>query len=430
MMILMPGCNCCGGGTWGCPAESITVTLTDLPQGDTGVDNYVTSNEGSFHLKKIFETVPEPTTRDFVCRWEYKDIASGGVPSDYIVLRITLEHWTREDRFGNFTEELRLYVEMDGGELWWFKAGTTVDPQNYTFTNSDLTFNAWYPSQPAGMQAVASAYDPASRDQCDGYLPCENWRDAATPEETCPPIMTVTDAMDTTNYCGEPATVFQQSVPGSSPAKYIKFIQGGTDSLNLTLPSDWVYTWAYGTHTIEWGGGTHSLGWGGYDNVDAYVSPDQPPNSSCGGPAWNPYFFYSEGWVSVFSGVTVTLDYSAGGGSISVFDCVAIAQANLVNSWTPFPGWSSPINYPSRRIVLKIALLYERGTGSGTAIDILSGGSFAFVSDGTLGEDAYVVGSFSTFTESDVSMATRICPISSGGTADPQYGYTFTLEQG
>jgi len=146
----------------------------------------------------------------------------------------------------------------------------------------------------------------------------------------------------------------------------------------------------------------------------------------CGG--WNAYDFYSEGWVSVFSGVTVTYDSSAGGGSINSYNCVAIAQANLVTAWTPIPGYTPIITYPTRRILLKIALLLDLG-GAGTAIDLLNDHSFAFASDGTIGEDAYTVGSFPTFTESNASAQRVICPFSSGG-APPNYPYAYTLEQG
>ena len=420
-MILMPGCTCCGGGgpPSQCPAESITVTLTNLPYANTSGDNYVTSNEGSFHLKKIFETPPD-SSGDFVCRWEYKDIASGGTRNDYVVLRITLEHWTIEGRFGD-TEELRLYVEMDAGELRWFKAATTVDPQNYTFTNSDLTSNSWAPA-PAGMQAVTSAYDPTSQDQCDGYLPCVNWRDAATAEETCPLIMTVADAMDTTNYCGEPPTVFSQVVPDTSPPLYVEYAQGGTDSLDLTLPSTWHGTqYSYGTlaanWTINWGGGTHSLGWGGYDNVKAYVSSDYEPNSACGN--WSPWHFYSEGWVSVIAGVTVTSVRVSDGNTIS-WNCLAIAQANITRNFLT-------TQYPARRIVLKIALLCAWPYPSTTIIGARADHSFAFASDGTLGEDAYSVGSFPTFTESNAGQQGAVCPIS---LAPVTYNYSYTLEQG
>jgi len=427
--MFLPCRPCCGGNA--CP-DDMTVTLSNLPNENTSGDNYVTSNEGSFHLVKTFdEIVGSGSSQASLCRWEYSDSASS-LSGDLVVLKITLEYRVFTNVAG---EDLRLTAEMDTGSIQWGDSSFTGDISSHTFTNADVISNYWSPTQPSGMQAAIESHDQASLDECKGYQDCDNWKTTSPSNPLCPPIMTVADATDRPNYCGTPAAVYRQTMPGSTPAHYIDYYVGGTDTLDLSLTSSWVrerYSFGFlvGYDTINWGGGTYSLGWGGYDCINGRATANAAPNSTaCGG--WVGAGVFGRGWVGVIPNVTVTYDSTVGGGGITTYNCVAVANAGLVTAWSPY--FSSSFVYGTRRILLTLRIYFDDGSfADQTHFRSLVNESYGFTSDGTLGEDSYLVGSFPTFTETNVDDFSRTCPITTGSPAAPTFtaGPTFTLEQG
>ena len=193
----MPGCKCCGTD---CPAESITVSLVDLPNenrvGGVGgavydADNYMTSNEGEFTLEK---TADFPDRNTHVCVYEYRDAADGYI---FLKINVRLTHY-----YAATTPywQVRVTVDADGGQLAWQK-NTTAAVLPTTLTNTNVTVNtsgeygyAPYPYvvplpwtlQPT-MTATIQAVTPGSLPQCQPT--CHQWF-PATPG-TCNQIMGV-----------------------------------------------------------------------------------------------------------------------------------------------------------------------------------------------------------------------------------------------
>ena len=442
-MILMPGCNCCGSPTGGCPAESITVTLTDLPNEnrvdtsganptDYDGDNYMTSNEGDFTLAKTADYVETGRFEDFhVCIYGYEDDLSLGGPA--LKIQVVLHnHYEAATPYWR----VRVEVEADGGRLSWEDDTTASSPLSTTLTNSDVVENSsaeyvlyYYYNVPVPwtlqptMSVTVQAVTVGSLGQCETPL-CTSWF-PATPG-TCNQIMGVTNATDRPAYCGTNPTIYSVAPDSSAPNNTLTFVNAGTDTLDLTL-QDWTANHgSYGTRTISFGGLTHSLGWGGIDCVDLLERyPSGVNTGACGGGSG--YLQGTRhGWVGAFN-VVLTDDYSPSGGSVTNYNCTALASVNLARRYNS--SYAATAVAASRRIEFIIALYYYAGVEpTGNWLTQVLNTHVSLTSDGTLGEDAYVYGSFPTYTHSDVFNEALLCGLSTGSVN--WTSRQFTLAQG
>ena len=437
-------CRPCCGTPPDCPAESITVSLVDLPNenrvaGAGGgavydADNYMTSNEGEFTLVK---TADFPSGKTHVCFYDYSD-AGGGYT--FLSINVILTHY-----YAATTPywQVRVTVVADGGRLSWQK-NTTAAVLPTTFTNTDVTVNnsaeygyAPYPYvvplpwnlQPT-MTATIQAVTPGSLPQCQ---PTCTQMFPATPG-TCNQIMSVAAATDRPGYCGESPTIFSVA-PVGTPDRTVTFVNAGTDTLNLTLP-DWTGSRGSGTAvTVAFGGATHSLGWGGRDCLALLVGYEAGTSTLCtsGGTGPGGFAFHRRsGWITAFN-VVATFDSSGSGGSVTDYNCVAVVSARLSRVYPSWPSGSlSEISNiaPTRRIVFEIALYRYHGfEPTGNSLTQLNDTHYAFTSDGTLSEDAYTYGSFPTFTQANAATTAKLCFISIYGSLTWS-SQDFTLEQG
>jgi hypothetical protein len=437
-MILMPGCNCCAG----C-AESITVTLTDLPnenrvdvppyanpEGYIG-DNYMTSNEGSFTLTKTSDYVDSGRFGDFqVCIYEYEDGLSSSVPS--LKIKVTLTNYF-EAATPYWTA--RVDLNADAGLLAW-ERNAASSPLPTTFTNSDVVANnsgewtlyySYYVPVPwtlqPSMSVAIQAATGSSLGQCNS--PSCNFFPATT--GTCNQIMTVTDATNRPAYCGENPTIYSVAPDSSAPNNTLTFVNAGTDTLDLTLPN-WVGTQgAGGTRTVQFNGATHSLGWGGSGCVDLMYAVDSVNLATAYCGTQNGYLPVNrQGWTGAFN-VTLTDDFTAGGGGIINYQCTALASVTLSRRY--WSAYATVSNAPSRRIQLEIALFWYAGyEPTGNYLTMLLNTRVAFSSDGTIGEDAYTYGNFPTCTQANSAGPVVVCPFDLYGTT--WTSTPFTIAQG
>ena len=426
--MFLPCRPCCGGVVDTCP-DDMTVTLSNLPNENTSSDNYVTSNEGTFRLTKVYDAeVGSSLSLRRLCRWRYEDHDASAAASVILKLELEVAYYINTAK-----ETTELTFTADNGVLVWYRDPVSGDPLNVTFANADVTGNSIPWALQSTMSAVVEAYTTASLEECKGYSPCDHWKTSSPTNPLCPPIMTVTDATDVANYCGTPAAIYRQTMPGTAPLHYADYYIGGTDTLDLSLPTAWSRDIYFsgtllGTDSIDFGGGTYSMGWGGVDCVKLSYIPISPPNTAACGP-WAVSPVRAEGWVAILPSVTVEFDRTPSGGSINSYNGIAVAEVNLVTGWSP--NFVTTYSYPSRRIFFKIGFYYDAGDPSFPLNQCRSllNWHFAFASDGTLGEDAYTVGSFPTFTESDGSDSNLTCPATTS-TISFDTGPIFTIEQG
>ena len=435
----MPGCNCCGT-TADCPAESITVSLVDLPNenrvGGVGgavydADNYMTSNEGDFTLEK---TADFPSGSTHVCVYDYND-AGDGYTFLKINVRLTHYHAASTPYW-----RVKVTVDADGGQLAWQK-DTTAAVLPTTLTNTNVTVNTsgeygpgyypWYPVplpwtlQPT-MTATVQAVTPGSLPQCQPT--CTQWF-PATPG-TCKQIMGVAAATDRPGYCGESPTIFSVA-PVGTPDRTLSFVNAGTDTLDLTL-QDWTGNRGSGTAvTVAFGGATHSLGWGGRDCLDLLEGYEAGTSTSCTSGSTGPGGYRMgrrDGWIGAFN-VVATFDSSGSGGSVTNYNCVALVSARLSRVYPLAYNALSAIA-ATRRIVFEIALYRYHGfEPAGNRLTQLNETHYAFTSDGTISEDAYTYGSFPTFTQANVATAAKLC-FFAWPSVITWSSRDFTLEQG
>jgi len=444
-MFLMPGCNCCGPPASDCPAESITVTLTDLPNENrvdtSGAnptfydgDNYMTSNEGDFTLTKTSdyeEAVAGDGGVRHVCIYDYTDDLSLGGPA--LKIRVFLYNY-----YNATTPFWRVLVEVDAdaGRLTWQKDTTASNPLATTLTNSNVVTNNsgewvffyyYYVPSPwtlqSSMSVTVQAVTGGSVGQCETPL-CTSWFPATS--GTCNQIMGVTNGTNRPAYCGTSPTIYSVAPDSSAPNNTLTFVNAGTDTLDLTL-QDWTGNLgSAGTRTISFGGLTHSLGWGGSDCVDLQSRNDTGTNTGFCGSVGSYLPVTRHGWVGAFN-VVLTDDYTSSGGSVTNYDCTALASVNLARRY--YISFNGTGVAATRRIEFIIALYYYAGVEpTGNRLTQVLDTHVSFTSDGTLSEDAYVYGSFPTYTHSDVFNTAPLC-----GFSTSPVGWTsrqFTLAQG
>ncbi len=436
-MIMFPGCPCCGAPISDCPAESITVTLADLPNenrvdtsGSNSIyyagDNYMTSNEGDFTLTKTTEyeeSVSGSGGVRHVCLYDYEDALSIGSPA--LKIRVFLYNY-----YNASTPFWRVLVEVDadGGRLTWQKSTTASNPLPTTLTNGDVVTNNsaewvfslyYYVPSPWTLQSTMSvtvqAVTGGSVGQCQTPT-CTSWF-PATPG-TCNQIMGVTNGTNRPAYCGTNPTIYSVAPDSSAPNNTLTFVNAGTDMLDLTL-DDWTGNLgSSGTRTISFGGLTHSLGWGGADCVDLLmrVDTDNLAVAFCG--TQNGYLPVTRhGWVGAFN-VTLTDDFTASGGQVYNYQCTALASVTLSRRY--YTSYVNTSAAPSRRIELLLSLYHYEGVEpTGNYLTEILNTRVALSSKGTIGEDAYTYGNFPTFTRADSNNPVVLCPFD-------LYGATWT----
>jgi FlaG/FlaF family flagellin (archaellin) len=427
----MPGCNCCGGATGGCPAEYVTVTLTDLPNenrvttsasSDYDGDNYMASNEGEYTLYLWYEREVFIQGNGGVrheCFYRYSDAIETGVEPALSILVTIYNYYNATTPFW----EVYVDVDADGGQLLWVKT-TTALSLPVSFSNSDVTINGSaelvtntyytvpvpWTLQPT-MSATVSAVTAGSKAQCVTE-PCDFVGIGGyDPLDMCNRIMTVTNSTNRPAYCGENPSVLRILAPGSSNMNYVEFVNAGTDTLDLTLP-DWTGSISYygTTVTAAFGGTTHSLGWGGYNNLLLNARPSTTNSTAlCGGTSGY-YTIKGNGWVGART-VLLTLDDSATGGPVTNIWCIALTNAELLKRYEA-DSYGTVVATPSRRIRLNVGLYYHDGIEpNGTWLTVQTDSTVNFISDGTVNEDAYTYGSFPTFTDTNVAATVNRCPI-------------------